>query len=153
MTTILLQLHPAAAKYFKFHHDDHPNQPSPLRDHFRHLVLLVAKPHPTGVLPILKNKTSIKAYIPIRTAHLGFDARSSALFIPDTEQRLLDDLLIHLIDQEVNTTVDLYQEQKKQAKDAIEYVMAKYDIEESDGYSYDRAKKMNQRYRNRLNAQ
>lgn len=113
--------------------------------------MLVAKPHPTGVLPVLENKTSVCAMISVRSSHVKFDARYSAFYIPEAQQRLIDELLIHLIDQEINNTVQLYQDSKRQVKDAIEYVMAKYDLEESDGYSFDRAIKMNQRYRSRLN--
>lgn len=153
MTTILLQLHPAAAKYFKYHHDYLPNRPSTLRDHFRHLVMLVAKPHPTGVLKTKEGKVDVNALISVQSPYVGIDARSSALYIPDEQLKLLDDLLIHLIDQEINNAVELYIDSGKQVKSAIQYIMDKYDIEESDRYSFDRAIKMNQRYRNRQIAQ
>jgi hypothetical protein len=148
MTTITLQLEPAAAKFFRYHHDDVFNKPSMLRGHFKRLVLINAEVHPTGIIKHFDNLVQVSANVASEVKSYKIDSRTKALFIPEEKMRMLNDAFIALLEDEINNTVELFESMGKQHKHAFEYIISKYDLDGND-YSFDRMKKMNYRYRMR----
>lgn len=102
--------------------------------------------HATGQINAPIGFDSIDVCVNEFDARIGHDARS-AVYIPDKSMKLLNSILIRLFEHEINLTVDLYLQHDKQQKDAILFVFDKYGIDGDHDYKYDRAVKMNQRYR------
>jgi hypothetical protein len=149
MTKIILQLEPAAAKFFKYHHDEAYNRPSLLRGHFKRLILMNAEPHPTGVFARSESLVAVETTVASEIKSYKFDARTKAIYIPDAKMKMLNDAFIALLEDEINTTVELFESIGRQHKHAFEYIISKYDLDSSD-YSFDRMKKMNYRHRMRV---
>jgi hypothetical protein len=144
MTTITLQLEPAAAKFFSYHHDN-VDKPSKLQKQFRQIVMMLCEVHDTGIIKSTPGTVTFSTLISVRTTKFGHDARK-ALFIPEPKMKLLNETLISLLEEEINNTVALYEAHGKMMKEAFQFIMNKYDLDSED-YSYDRMKKMNYRFR------
>lgn len=149
MTTLKLHLLPVAAKYFLYYHDSVESGPRHLRNEIRDLVKAHIEKHATGIISTPIGMESVDVCIASQIAYSDHDARS-AVYIPEKKMRLLNSILIKLFEHEINLTVDLYLTLGKQQKDAILYVFDKYGIDGDYDYKYDRATKMNQRYRKKL---
>jgi hypothetical protein len=118
----------------------------PIARQFVHLIKLLAEPHNNGVLVSPEHKQEIKVEVGENYTKFKFDARG-AIHIPPHKMEMLDLFLTRLFESEINTTVDLYLSVGKMQKDAILSVFDKYDIDGDIDYSFDRAHKMNQRFR------
>ncbi len=143
MTKLILFLEPAAAKFFRYHHDG----VSMLRDPFRQLVLKLCEPHPSGLVKDVAGLERIETNLASENKRYGIDHRSCAIYINEKNMKLLNDALISTLEHEINTVVELYILCGKQIKEAFDYIIDKYDLDTTTDYSYDRMKKMNYRYR------
>ena len=149
MTTFTLRLSPVSAKYLRYYHDSPTGKPVPIARQFMHLIKLLVEPHSNGVSPSCEpGQEEIKLEVGDFYTRFKFDARC-AIHIPPHKMEMLDVTLTRLFEFEINVTVDAYLSAGKMQKDAILSVFDKYDIDGDLDYSYDRAHKMNQRYRNR----
>lgn len=146
MTTLPLQLSPVSAKFFRYYHDSPTGKPVPIARQFVHLIKLLAEPHTNGISAAMEDKEEIKVEVGENYTKFKFDARG-AIHIPPHKMEMLDVFLTRLFESEINTTVDLYLTAGKMQKDAILFVFDKYDIDGDIDYSFDRAHKMNQRFR------
>lgn len=146
MTTITLQLEPAAAKYFRYHHDS-INGASRLQEQFRRIVIMLCEKHDTGIINPVPGLESFSALVAVRNTKYNHDARC-AMYIPEHKMRILNDTLISFLEEEINNTVIIFTNQGKQHKEAFQFIIDKYDLDSTD-YSYDRMKKMNYRHRNK----
>jgi hypothetical protein len=148
MSTLEIYLSPAAAKLLRNYYDNIEVANVQLRDTFRSLVhLALHTKSNTKVKYDDRLNTKVELEIPSRFRRPSSLTLEKEAWIQPETMLLIDDLLIKWLQWEINLRIEEHTRNKLQVKDAIYFVLDKYDIDPQTEYNYWTARKSYDRWK------